>query len=57
LAVTVTSKSELVLVKQYPFAVEGQLLELIAEILELDEKVLETIKRKIQEETVYRTNT
>jgi ADP-ribose pyrophosphatase len=53
LAFPTTSKSKLVLVKQYRFAVEGRLLEFTAGILELDEKTSETIKREIQEEIVY----
>ncbi|BBA80206.1 NUDIX hydrolase [cyanobacterium endosymbiont of Rhopalodia gibberula] len=57
LAVPITSKSELVLVKQYRFAVEGRLLEFPAGIIEPDEEALETIKREIQEETGYRANT
>lgn len=59
LAVSLTSKSEVVLVKPKPyrFAAEERLLEYPAGILEQDEDVLETIKGEIQEETGYRANT
>ncbi|WP_267384228.1 NUDIX hydrolase [Cyanobacterium sp. uoEpiScrs1] len=56
LAVPITSKGKLVLVKQYRFAVGKQLLEFPAGILEPKEEALATIKREIQEETGYRAN-
>lgn len=57
LAVPITSEGKLVLVKQYRFAVEKQLLEFPAGTLEPEEEASETIKREIQEETGYCANT
>ncbi|MGP0127820.1 MAG: NUDIX hydrolase [cyanobacterium endosymbiont of Rhopalodia musculus] len=57
LAVLITSKGELVLVKQYRFAVRGRLLEFPAGTLKPNEEALETIKHEIQEETGYCANT
>ncbi len=56
LAVPITAEGELVLVKQYRFAVEGRLLEFPAGTLEPHEEPAETIKREIEEETGYRAN-
>ncbi|MEO0489022.1 MAG: NUDIX hydrolase [Cyanobacteria bacterium J06659_2] len=57
LAVPVTAEGELVLVRQYRFAVQGRLLEFPAGTVELEESPAETIKREIEEETGYHANT
>ena len=57
LAVPVTADGELVLVRQYRFALQGRLLEFPAGTVEVNEDPGETIKREIQEETGYRANT
>ncbi len=54
LAVPVTPSGELVLVRQYRFALQGRILEFPAGTLEKHEEPLETIKREIEEETGYR---
>ena len=57
LAVPVTSDGELVLVRQYRFALQGRLLEFPAGTVEINEDPGETIKREIEEETGYRAQT
>ncbi|MEM6835219.1 MAG: NUDIX hydrolase [Cyanobacteria bacterium P01_C01_bin.120] len=53
LAIPVTSAGQLVLVRQYRFAVQGRLLEFPAGTVEPDEMPLQTIQREIQEEVGY----
>lgn len=53
LAIPVTPEGELVMVRQYRFAVQGRLLEFPAGTIEVDEEPLETIQREIEEETGY----
>ncbi|NJL49288.1 MAG: NUDIX hydrolase [Leptolyngbyaceae cyanobacterium SM2_5_2] len=53
LAVPVTDDGQLVLVRQYRFAVRGRLLEFPAGTIEPNESAAETIRREIQEETGY----
>ena len=53
LAVPVTAKGELVMVRQYRFAVMGRLLEFPAGTIEVDEAPADTIRREIQEEIGY----
>ena len=57
LAVPVTNDGELVLVRQYRFALQGRLLEFPAGTVEASEDPGETIKREIEEETGYRAST
>lgn len=54
LAVPVTADGQLVLVRQYRFAVSDRLLEFPAGTIEPDEDPAETIAREIEEETGYR---
>jgi len=54
LAVPVTPDGQLVLVRQYRFAVQGRVLEFPAGTLEPDEAPEETIQRELEEETGYR---
>lgn len=54
LAVPITAAGQLVLVRQYRFAVQGRLLEFPAGTVEHDETPAQTIKREIQEEIGYR---
>ena len=54
LCVPVTSEGELVLVRQYRFAVGDRLLEFPAGTLEPGESPAKTIEREIEEETGYR---
>jgi ADP-ribose pyrophosphatase len=54
LAVPVTGDGQLVLVRQYRFAVQGRLLEFPAGTVEPDESPATTIEREIQEEIGYR---
>ncbi|MDF5721585.1 MAG: NUDIX hydrolase [Rhizonema sp. PD37] len=56
LVVPVTADNQLVLVRQYRFAVQGRVLEFPAGTLEPNEEPLETIQREIQEETGYRAH-
>ena len=57
LAVPVTSEGQLVLVRQYRFAIKGRLLEFPAGTVETDEDPAVTIKREIEEETGYSART
>lgn len=56
LAVPVTPEGELVLVRQYRFAIQERLLEFPAGTVEPNEDPAETIKREIEEETGYRAD-
>ncbi|NCO75386.1 MAG: NUDIX hydrolase [Cyanobacteria bacterium] len=56
LAVPVTNDGQLVLVRQYRFAVKNRLLEFPAGTIELGEEPEITIKREIGEETGYCAN-
>jgi ADP-ribose pyrophosphatase len=56
LAIPITSDGQLILVRQYRFAVQGRLLEFPAGTVEVNEDPLETVKREIQEEAGYRAN-
>ncbi len=53
LAVPFTQEGELVLVRQYRFAMQGRLLEFPAGTVEVGEDPAETIRREIEEETGY----
>ena len=57
LAVPVTAEGQLVLTRQYRFAVQGRLLEFPAGTIEADETPSQTISREIEEEIAYRANT
>jgi ADP-ribose pyrophosphatase len=57
LAVPVTAAGELILVRQYRFAVLGRLLEFPAGTLEANEAPGDTIRREIQEEIGYSAET
>ncbi|MGB5975498.1 MAG: NUDIX hydrolase [Nodosilinea sp.] len=57
LAVPVTANGELVMVRQYRFAVLGRLLEFPAGTIEVDETPADTIRREIQEEIGYSAQT
>ena len=56
LAVPITADGELVLVRQYRFAVQGRLLEFPAGTVEVSEQPAETIQRELEEETGYRAH-
>lgn len=56
LAVPVTPEGDLVLVKQYRFAVQRRVLEFPAGTVEVNEDPAETIRREIEEETGYRAS-
>lgn len=56
LAVPITPNGELVLVRQYRFAVAGRLLEFPAGTVEPNEDPFTTIQREIEEETGYRAH-
>jgi ADP-ribose pyrophosphatase len=51
MVVPVTPEGELILLRQYRFAVQGRLLEFPAGTLEIGESPVTTIKREIEEET------
>jgi ADP-ribose pyrophosphatase len=57
LALPVTDDGQLILVRQYRFAVQGRLLEFPAGTVEVNEDPLETVKREMEEEAGYRANT
>jgi ADP-ribose pyrophosphatase len=57
LAVPVTANGELIMVRQYRFAVLGRLLEFPAGTIEADESPLDTIRREIQEEISHSAQT
>lgn len=57
MAIPVTSDGQLVLVRQYRFALQGRLLEFPAGTIEPGEDALTTIQREIEEETGYTANT
>ncbi len=54
LAVPITKNNEVIILRQYRFAVSRYLLEFPAGTLETDETPLNSIKREIQEETGYK---
>lgn len=54
LAVPVTPEGELVMVRQYRFAMQGRLLEFPAGTVEPNEDPAMTIQRELEEETGYR---
>lgn len=54
LVIPVTNKGELVLVKQYRFALETRLLEFPAGTIEIGETAESTVKREIEEESGFR---
>ncbi|MBE9222763.1 NUDIX hydrolase [Cyanobacterium stanieri LEGE 03274] len=56
LAVPITPDGNLVLVRQYRFAVKGRLLEFPAGTIEKGENPLSTIQREIEEETGYKAH-
>ncbi|MFE4106807.1 NUDIX hydrolase [Almyronema epifaneia] len=56
LAVPVTASGELVLVRQYRFALQGRLLEFPAGTVEPGEQPATTIYRELEEETGYRAH-
>jgi ADP-ribose pyrophosphatase len=56
LAVPITPDGQLVLVRQYRFAVATRLLEFPAGTVEANEAPAETVKREIEEETGYSAN-
>ena len=56
LAVPITPEGQLVLVKQYRFALQGRLLEFPAGTVEPSEDPAETIQRELEEETGYRAS-
>lgn len=53
MAVPITPEGQLVLVRQYRFAVKGRLLEFPAGTIESHEDAFRTIQREIEEETGY----
>jgi ADP-ribose pyrophosphatase len=53
LAVPFTNDGQLVLVRQYRFAMQGRLLEFPAGTVEVGEDPVDTIRREIEEETGY----
>lgn len=57
LAVPVTPEGELVLLRQYRFAVQGRLLEFPAGTIEPGETSAATIQRELEEESGYRAAT
>ncbi len=57
LAVPITADGNLIMVRQYRFAVMGRLLEFPAGTIEPNESPAETIRREIQEEIGYSAQT
>jgi ADP-ribose pyrophosphatase len=57
LAIPVTPDGQLVLTRQYRFAVQGRLLEFPAGTVEPDETPAQTIQREIEEEIGFRAQT
>ena len=53
MAIPITPEGQLVLVRQYRFAVQGRLLEFPAGTIEEKEDAFTTIQREIEEETGY----
>jgi ADP-ribose pyrophosphatase len=53
LVIPMTDDGQLVLVRQYRFAIQGRLLEFPAGTVEPGEDPLETVQREIEEETGY----
>ncbi len=53
LAVPITNQGEIVILRQYRFAVESRILEFPAGTLEKGENPLESMKRELAEETGY----
>ncbi|MEO0869776.1 MAG: NUDIX hydrolase [Cyanobacteria bacterium J06642_11] len=53
MAIPITPEGQLVLVRQYRFAVQGRLLEFPAGTIEAEEDAFTTIQREIEEETGY----
>ncbi|MEM9804880.1 MAG: NUDIX hydrolase [Cyanobacteria bacterium P01_D01_bin.56] len=53
MAIPITPEGQLVLVRQYRFAVQGRLLEFPAGTIEVEEDAFTTIQREIEEETGY----
>ncbi len=56
LVIPVTADGQLVLVRQYRFAVEGRTLEFPAGTIDDHEDPADTVKREIEEETGYRAH-
>ena len=56
LAVPVTSDGQLILIRQYRFAIATRLLEFPAGTVEVEEDPAVTVKREIEEETGYRAH-
>ncbi len=56
-AIPFVSDDEIILIKQYRYAISGDLLEIPAGIIERGENPKETIARELIEETGYRANT
>ena len=57
LVVPITNEGQLVLVRQYRFALAGRLLEFPAGTVEVGENPEETVKRELEEEAGYRGHT
>jgi ADP-ribose pyrophosphatase len=57
LVVPITNEGQLVLVRQYRFALAGRLLEFPAGTVEVGENPGETVKRELEEEAGYRGHT
>ncbi|MGB3615210.1 MAG: NUDIX hydrolase [Elainellaceae cyanobacterium] len=55
-AVPITPSGQLVMVRQYRFAVQGRLLEFPAGTVEANETPATTVRREIEEETGYRAH-
>ena len=56
MVIPLTQDGQLVLVKQYRFALSGRLLEFPAGTVEVDEDPALTVRREIEEETGYRAH-